>query len=146
MSTVLANTITAVGGGGSTLKMANDATYVSDGGGVTQNTVQGLCKSWVSKVTDGSEMKDSFNVSSMADTATGIFTIVFTNNHNNDDYALSSAVVPVDNTTVITTCEINRQADLVTSGYRGETCYVNSSNNRTDSDNAACVATHGDLA
>ena len=41
MSTVLANTITAVGGGGSTLKMANDATYVSDGGAVTQNTVQG---------------------------------------------------------------------------------------------------------
>jgi len=121
-------------------------TVVGEGGSTTTNLQQGLCKSWVSKVTDGSSMKDNFNVSSMADTATGIFTISFTNNHNNDDYALTSAVVPVDNTTVVTTCEINRQADIATSGYRGETCYVNSSNNRTDDDYAACVATHGDLA
>ena len=49
MSTVLANTITAVGGGGSTVKVNNDSTYISDGGGVTNhNLVQGLGKVWAS--------------------------------------------------------------------------------------------------
>ena len=48
MSTVLANTITAVGGGGSTVKVNNDSTYISDGGAVTDsNLVQGLAKVWV---------------------------------------------------------------------------------------------------
>ena len=47
MSTVLANTITAVGGGGSTVKVNNDSTYISDGGAVTDsNLVQGLTKAW----------------------------------------------------------------------------------------------------
>ena len=45
MSTVLANTITAVGGGGSTVKVNNDSTYISDGGAVTDsNLVQGFDK------------------------------------------------------------------------------------------------------
>ena len=35
------------GSGGSNVKMANTSTYVSDGGAVTQNTVQSLAKSWV---------------------------------------------------------------------------------------------------
>ena len=68
------------------------------------------------------------------------------NNHNNDDYMLTSAVMPEDNTTVITTCEINREQDIATSGYVGETAYVNSTNNRTDFDYTAAVVTHGDLA
>ena len=82
MSTVLANTISAVGGGGSTLKMANDATYVSDGGGVTQNTVQGLCKVWIElRTVDGGPVSgDSFNVSSLDDDATGRFTVHPSNN------------------------------------------------------------------
>ena len=31
---------------GHNVKMANTSTYVSDGGAVTQNTVQGLAKAW----------------------------------------------------------------------------------------------------
>ena len=55
MSTVLANTITAVGGGGSTVKVNNDSTYISDGGAVTDsNLVQGLCKAWVNADNDAS--------------------------------------------------------------------------------------------
>ena len=38
MSTVLANTITAVGGGGSTVKVNNDSTLISEGGAVTEET------------------------------------------------------------------------------------------------------------
>ena len=112
--------------------------------GTTLN--QGLAKSWIHKSRDGSSIDDSFNVTSMADTGTGIFTVVFTNNHSNINYALTSAVIPEDNTTVIAVCEINREADVAVSGYRAETAYVNSSNNKTDYDYMACVTTHGDLA
>jgi len=46
MSTILANTITAVGGGGSDIKVGLGATYVSDGQAVTQNLVQVVGKHW----------------------------------------------------------------------------------------------------
>ena len=67
------------GSGGSNVKMANTSTYVSDGGAVTQNTVQGLCKSWFNF--DGKStvsIRDSFNVASMTDRGTGLYTQTFT--------------------------------------------------------------------
>ena len=70
MSTVLANTITAVGGGGSTVKVNNDATFISDGGAITNsNLVQGLVKVWVlfDGGASGAASRDSFNVSGMTD-------------------------------------------------------------------------------
>ena len=53
------------GSGGSNVKMANTSTYVSDGGSATQNTVQGLVKSWVQHA--GSTPLDSFNISGFTD-------------------------------------------------------------------------------
>jgi len=134
------------GSGGTNVKVGNTSTYVSDGGAVTQNTVQALAKSWFTKVKNGTSMKDNFNISTMTDSATGIFVIAFSNNHNNDDYAFTSSTQPDGNTSVISTCEMNTEALISTSGYTGETAYVNSSNNRTDYDYAASVVTHGDLA
>ena len=69
MSTLLANTITAVGGGASTVKINNDSTVVSDGGTVVDvNLVQGLAKSWITFKSDSTFInRDSFNVSSLAD-------------------------------------------------------------------------------
>ena len=90
MSTVLANTITAVGGGGSTVKVNNDSTYISDGGAVTDsNLVQGLAKVWVQfdGTASGASSRDSFNVGSMTDNSTGNYVVNFSNNMSNDDYA-----------------------------------------------------------
>ena len=88
MSTVLANTITAVGGGGSTLKMANDATYVSEGTAVTQNTVQGLVKVWVlfDGGASGAASRDSFNVSGMTDSGSGDYEMGISNAMGNSDF------------------------------------------------------------
>ena len=88
MSTVLANTITAVGGGGSTLKMANDATYVSEGTAVTQNTVQGLVKAWVlfDGGASGAASRDSFNVSGMTDSGSGDYEMGISNAMGNSDF------------------------------------------------------------
>ena len=68
------------GSGGTNVKVANTSTYVSDGGGVTQNTVQGIAKHWVLH-NDGSTM-DSYNLSTLTDNGTGDFTHAFSNNFN----------------------------------------------------------------
>ena len=66
------------GSGGSNVKMANTSTYVSDSGGVTQNTVQSLGKAWA--LLDGTgtiALQDSFNIGAVSDSGTGdyIFTV-----------------------------------------------------------------------
>ena len=81
MSTILANTITAVGGGGTNVKVGNNATFISDGGAVTDsNLVQGLCKVWVTfdGTASGATIRDSFNVSSTDDDDTGVYGVNFT--------------------------------------------------------------------
>ena len=84
MSTVLANTITAVGGGGSTVKVNNDSTYISEGGAVTDsNLVQGLAKSLIHYDQINNAIRDSFNVASHTDSAAGLWTYTVTNAYNN---------------------------------------------------------------
>ena len=95
MSTVLANTITAVGGGRSTAKITvtNDSTYESDGGTVTDsNLVQGLVKSWINLGTGSATTRDSFNHSSLTDNGTGDFSPVMTNAMGNINYAQAAAM------------------------------------------------------
>ena len=90
MSTVLANTITAVGGGGSTVKVNNDSTYISDGGAITDsNLVQGLVKAWCKFNGEAGSIAndDSFNVSGLTDNGTGDYTIAINNDMANDDYS-----------------------------------------------------------
>lgn len=92
MSTVLANTITAVGGGGSTVKVNNDSTFISDSGAVTDsNLVQGLAKQWCHYDGEGSPtIADSFNVSSLNDLGTATFQQVCTNNFANANYSVTA--------------------------------------------------------
>jgi hypothetical protein len=73
------------GSGGSNVKMANTSTYVSDGGSATQNTVQGLVKSWVQHA--GSTPLDSFNISGLTDNGIGNFTLAFSNVMGNALYS-----------------------------------------------------------
>ena len=82
MSTVLANTITAVGGGGSTVKVNNDATFISDGGAVTNsNLVQGVCKAWACNEQIGTNsVLDSYNQASITDIGNGQHSGTRTNN------------------------------------------------------------------
>ena len=69
------------GSGGSNVKMANTSTYVSDGGNVTQNTVQGVLKAWVRiDGTGTAAIDDSFNCGSLTDNGTGDYSVTRTNN------------------------------------------------------------------
>ena len=75
------------GSGGTNVKVGNTSTYVSEGGAVTQNTVQGLVKSWIHFDGKGSEgIRDSFNVSGITDNGTGDYTTSFTNNLSNINF------------------------------------------------------------
>ncbi len=67
------------GSGGSNVKMANTSTYVSDGGAVSQNTVQGLAKAWMVFNQDTLNIDSSFNTSSVTDDNTGQYDQVYIN-------------------------------------------------------------------
>ena len=77
------------GSGGTNVKVANTSTYVSDGGAVTQNTVQGLAKVWfnIDQEPSTQTFRDSFNVASSSDEGTGVTKLTFTNAFNNDGYS-----------------------------------------------------------
>tara|TARA_Y100001970_G_C14136607_1_gene804613 strand:- start:849 stop:1259 length:411 start_codon:yes stop_codon:yes gene_type:complete len=90
MSTILSNTITAVGGGGVSISVGTGATYISDGGAITNsNLVQSLTKSYV--FFDGTAgtptAADSFNHSSITDSSTGNYRNVFTNTMANQNFS-----------------------------------------------------------
>ena len=71
--------------------MNNDSTYRSDGGAVTKNLVQGLCKAWIDfNGTGTAAIRDSFNFSGHTDHDTGIYTQTFTSGFGNANYGVGS--------------------------------------------------------
>ena len=83
MSTLKADAVQSLSGSGTNVTIGNTSTYVSDIGGVTQNTVQGVLKAWTvdASSSDGT-VGDSFNNSSFSDDGTGQTTITLTNPMN----------------------------------------------------------------
>ena len=75
------------GSGGTNVKVANTSTYVSDGGSATQNTVQGIAKTWINYPGAATSINDSLNISSLGDDGGGEYTYNYSNNFNNDDYS-----------------------------------------------------------
>ena len=76
------------GSGGTNVKIGNTSTYVSDGGNVTQNTVQGLAKSWINFNGSGTiASRDTHNVASIVDNGTGSFAVNFTSALGNTNYS-----------------------------------------------------------
>ena len=67
---------------------AGSMTIVGEGGSTTTNIQQGLCKTWVHfNKQSNPELQDSFNISSLSDTATGKTTVNINNDFSNNDYA-----------------------------------------------------------
>ena len=80
------------GSGGTNVKVGNTSTYVSDGGNVTQNAVQGIAKAWGNYDGSGTTLEDSFNYSSATDVDAGDYDMNFTNNMANANYAPTSTI------------------------------------------------------
>ena len=76
------------GSGGSNVKMANTSTYVSEGGNVTQNTVQGLAKTGIYYDLTNNIIRVSWNISSVTDHGTGNAQMFYTNNVSTSEIAV----------------------------------------------------------
>ena len=87
------------GSGGSNVKMANTSTHVSDGGNVTQNTVQGLAKAWFNGST-APAVVNSFNISSVTDNDTGQFFFNYTNPMSDGNTGAAAQPTSVDHITI----------------------------------------------
>jgi len=81
MATLKTNTLTGT-------TTAGSIAVTGEGNSTTTNLQQGLCKIWVhfTGITT-TAIRDSFNVTSLTDTATGKTTINFNNDFSNDDWS-----------------------------------------------------------
>ena len=128
------------GSGGTNVKIANTSTYVSDGGAVTQNTVQGIAKCWFQIIQDSTHsINDSFNVGSITDAGAGETTVTFSNVMANDDW---SGVLTAQNSN-------NRRAMSnapSTTRIKVEVYAVSANSTASDATGGVSGTVHGDLA
>ncbi len=84
-STLKINTLTGVSTAGS-------LAVTGEGNSTTTNLQQGLVKAWMQLNGTGTiALADSFNISSVTDVGTGIYTPTFTNNYANNDFSVSGS-------------------------------------------------------
>ena len=69
------------------LSTAGGVTITGEGGTVTTNLQQGLTKVWIVVGLDDTTIDDSFNVASVADTATGRLTVTIANDMASANYS-----------------------------------------------------------
>tara|TARA_B100001175_G_scaffold121689_1_gene103620 strand:+ start:57 stop:509 length:453 start_codon:yes stop_codon:yes gene_type:complete len=100
MSTVKVDTIQTTGGVSEIaidklkgVSAASSISVVAEGGTTTTNLQQGISKTWINLGTDGGSAvnRDSFNVSSIDDDGTGLFTVHHNNNMGGIYYAKTTA-------------------------------------------------------
>ena len=83
MSEILVNKLTGTSTAGSIL-------VTGEGNSTTTNLQQGLAKAWMNLNGTGTiATRDTFNVSSVADQATGKYLMSFSSSMGNDDYSVS---------------------------------------------------------
>ena len=71
---------------------AGSILVTGEGNSTTTNLQQGLAKAWINLNGTGTiAIKDSNNISSVTDSATGQYVFIYTSNMANDDYALSGS-------------------------------------------------------
>ena len=76
---------------------AGSIDVVGEGNSTTTNLQQGLAKCWATSNTERTAVLDSFNLSSLGDTATGKETRNFTNVMSNNDYSAVALTGTGDN-------------------------------------------------
>tara|TARA_B100000214_G_scaffold348672_1_gene300920 strand:+ start:1885 stop:2307 length:423 start_codon:yes stop_codon:yes gene_type:complete len=90
---------------------AGSISVTGEGNSTTTNLQQGLCKAWVQFDGDAADAaaRDSNNVGSMTDHSTGTYSVNFTNNMANDDYAFAMAANNNDTGTGMVTGDSGHQ-------------------------------------
>jgi len=74
-----------------TMNSTGQTTIVGEGGTTTTSLQQGLAKMWIQFNGTGTiSTQDSFNRGGLTDNGTGDYTVTYTNNMANDDYAVAN--------------------------------------------------------
>jgi hypothetical protein len=129
-----------------TMDATGQTTIVGEGGSVVTNMQQGLAKTWTcysGAGVDGTEdmtgNRDSFNVTSLIDGGTGLYTTTITNDFSNNDYSFTycGAQSGAETTYQMAT------ADAATGSHQVQ--LKNAAGSVTDR-NYVCGTFHGDLA
>ena len=138
------------GSGGATLTtptltgISNTSTYTSDNGAVTQNLVQGLAKAWVRTKTASVTVTDSFNMSSVTDSAVGRFAPQINSNMGNGNYCCVLGADDKNDGASVFVHAIDDQVAMATTGYG--TSFKKFSYALTDPNDNASSLVMGDLA
>ena len=114
---------------------AASISVVGEGGSTTTNLQQGLAKCWIQFNGTGTiSTQDSFNRGGLTDNGTGDYTVTYTNNMANDDYAASG---------IGNAAQMAINDSITTSNIR----LLISNSGGTDGDvTIVTMTTHGDLA
>ena len=146
MSTVVLDTITGkstattitIGSPPVVSASANSMTIRGEGSAQT-SIQQGLAKMWFYRITDGSSLADSFNASSITDTGTGDFSVVFSNNMNNASYGTGKG------STVAYDGQTSASGEQL-AGIESSSLRIKMYQNGSISDAVCLGSIHGDLA
>jgi len=111
----------------------------------TSVVFNGSAKAWVNFNGSGTvAIRDSYNVSSLADSDVGIYTLSWSNSFANDDYSSAGASGQNSNAMVTVSCAIDTTAPT-TSASLYNTNYENGSGGRFDATQVT-IQVLGDLA
>ena len=146
MSTIVTDTITGkstattitIGSTPVVSASANSMTIRGEGSAQT-SIQQGLAKMWFYRITDGSSLADSFNASSITDTGTGDFSVVFSNNMNNASYGTGKG------STVAYDGQTSASGEQL-AGIESSSLRIKMYQNGSISDAVCLGSIHGDLA
>ena len=125
--------------------LLTSAVINSEGGAVTTNIAQGLCKFFSNIDGDAGTIstRDSFNQSGIIDRGTGDYDLTFTNNMGNDDYATMNNADSASGHIAMCYSESEQH----TTGCRVYVVEFQSDVSQAPTDtNMAMTSAHGDLA
>ena len=156
MSTVILDTITGkstattitIGSTPVVSASANSMTIRGEGSAQT-SIQQGLAKGWCHLTGTGTPTSENgLNIGSVTDTATGKYTLNFSNNFGNANYVCVCGMAGNDASTVTgRTQNVNLTPTTSAFAFRNILLGANSSTNQSDQDDTnILLALHGDLA
>ena len=138
MSEILVNKLTGTSTAGSIL-------VTGEGNSTTTNLQQGLAKAWINFNGVGTvAIRDSYNISSLADDGTGLYTLSWSSNFANDDYSNAGMSGQQSAAMINVSCSIDTTAPT-TSASQYNTMYENSGSGNFDCTQVT-IQVLGDLA
>ena len=123
--------------------VGTNAVATSEGGAATTNIAQGLAKAWINFEGDGTiAISDSFNVTSITDRGSGLYTITIANDMSNALYSITGNGVH-DTSSYVAWCAVAHDTGMTAAAAPVD--WLGSNDTPRDIE-LAMTTIHGDLA